>query len=136
MLKLKLSKQIPLETTEQITFCQMMDLISKKYGFRYFAVGNGAIHRNTAGKTNFGQIAKLKAEGQKSGFPDLVILSNGQSLFIEMKRQKGGTVSAEQKEWKEWLLSNCFDAAICKGAEEAYKVLMMWLVSRCNVKPF
>ena len=127
MIKLKLSNQIPLETTEQSIFVQRMNLISRKYNFRYFAVPNGSIHRNTNGKTNYGQIAKLKAEGQKEGVPDLVILKDGKTLFIEMKRLKNSITSPEQTDWNKWLNENKFTADICKGASNAYNVLFKWL---------
>ena len=65
-------------------------------------------------------MAKLKASGLSKGFPDLeVFIGNGKSLYIEMKRKKGGVVSEEQKKWIIWLNDNGYFAKVCHGADEA-----------------
>lgn len=65
-------------------------------------------------------MAKLKASGLSKGFPDLeVFIGNGKSLYIEMKRKKGGVVSEEQKKWMDWLNNNGYFAKVCHGADEA-----------------
>jgi hypothetical protein len=65
-------------------------------------------------------MAKLKASGLSKGFPDLeVFIGNGKSLYIEMKRKKGGVVSEEQKKWVDWLNNNGYSAKVCHGADEA-----------------
>ena len=133
MLKLKLKNQVPLEHDEQALFVKRMDFIATKYNFRYFAVVNGAIHRTARGGINYGQIKKLKDEGQVDGVPDLVILKDGKTLFIEMKRLKGSTTSEEQKDWLEWLVNNNFHADICKGNDKAYEVLIKWLRDEFNM---
>jgi len=132
LLTLKLKNQVPLEHDEQVMFVKRMDLIAKKEKFRYFAVVNGSIHRDAKGKTNFGQIAKLKAEGQADGMTDLVILKAGKALFIEMKRIRGSSTSPEQKEWIEWLSVNGFTARVAKGNDEAYSILIKWLSDEFN----
>jgi len=39
-----------------------------------------------------------------SGVPDrIVLLPGGRIYFVETKRPKGGTVSALQKKWRQWL---------------------------------
>ena len=39
-----------------------------------------------------------------SGVPDRIVLLPGARVcFVEMKRPKGGALSAMQKKWKEWL---------------------------------
>jgi hypothetical protein len=87
---------------------------------RFFAVPNGSIHRDAKGKTNYGQIAKLKAEGVKSGSPDLIIwLSDGTTLNIEMKRQSGGVISKEQKENSAWCGKHFHNYYIALGFEDA-----------------
>ena len=71
-------------------------------------------------KNNMMYMAKLKASGLSVGFPDLeVFLGNGKSLYIEMKRKKGGVVSEAQKKWIDWLNDNGYSAKVCKGADEA-----------------
>lgn len=63
---------------------------------RIFAIPNGG-YRGKA------QAGKLKAEGVSPGVPDLYIPE--WRLWIEMKREKGGTLSPAQKEWREYLES-------------------------------
>lgn len=87
-----------------------------------------------------GQAGKMKAEGVKAGVPDLMLpvmkyIGTGildRSLeyagcFIEMKRQRGGTVSPEQSKWHEWLIDEGYCVVVCKGAEEAKRVILEYL---------
>ncbi len=40
-----------------------------------------------------------------SGVPDrIVLLPGGRIYFVELKRPKGGRLSALQRKWREWLL--------------------------------
>lgn len=104
---------IPTEHDEQVTLCQWLDIV----GVTYYAVPNGSNKSHTAQR-------KFKAEGLKPGVPDIVCLfDGGVSVYIEMKRRKGGTVSKEQKEWQQRLHLLGFEAHICKGAAEAIAVI-------------
>ena len=79
-------------------------------GVRIFAIPNGGARSPaTAGL--------LKAEGVSSGVPDLFIPAWG--LWVEMKRTKGGSLSAEQKDWISYLESVEFCCIVGKGAEAA-----------------
>ena len=79
-------------------------------GVRIFAIPNGgARSKATAGR--------LKAEGVASGVPDLFIPA--WRLWIEMKRSKGGSLSAEQKDWIEYLESVGHWVIVGKGADHA-----------------
>lgn len=79
--------------------------------------GNG-FALNTQDNVHY--VAKLRATGLSKGFPDLeVFIGNGKSLYIEMKRKKGGVVSEEQKKWINWLNDNGYSAKVCHGADEA-----------------
>jgi hypothetical protein len=40
-----------------------------------------------------------------------------------MKKEKGGTASPEQKRWQEQLRNRGYASYICKGNEEAIKVI-------------
>jgi len=66
---------------------------------------------------------KMKMEGQSKGFPDLFIPEL--KLFIEMKRQKGGVLSQDQKDWIAYLNTIGYDAHVCKGAEAAKELILM-----------
>ena len=61
------------------------------------AIPNGG-HRNKI------QAAALKAEGVNAGIPDMIIpITEGKSIWIEMKKKEGFSISNEQKRWKKML---------------------------------
>lgn len=74
------------------------------------------------------QRMKNQRAGLRAGFPDLAIIANGTFFCIEMKRQKGGTVSPQQKEWHEALNAAGVPTYVCKGFEEARRVIDRFLV--------
>jgi hypothetical protein len=99
---------IPSEDHEQMMLVQWF---RRTYpDVRIFSVPNGG-HRHPA------VAAKLKATGVSSGVPDLFIPA--WRLWLEMKRIKGGSVSAEQKDWMAYLESVGFSCIVGKGAEDA-----------------
>ena len=82
------------------------------------------------GKRHIKTALSMKQEGVSKGFPDLFLPvpnSKFYGLFIEMKRQKGGTVSKEQKEWLEYLNTVGYQATVCKGFLEAKEVIECYL---------
>jgi len=104
-------EKIPSEDHEQMLLVQWF---RRTYtGVRIFAIPNGG-HRHPA------VAAKLKATGTSSGVPDLFIPA--WRLWVEMKRVKGGSLSAEQKDWiayLENLESVNYWCIVGKGAEDA-----------------
>jgi len=60
---------------------------------------------------------RLKAEGVASGVPDLFVPA--WRLWIEMKRVKGGSLSAEQKDWIAYLQNVGYCVIVGKGADDA-----------------
>lgn len=119
----------PLEKQEQIEFvdfCKSRNItvISTQNGFKMPKNAfNWAAYSNS-----------LKRMGLSKGFPDLIVLARNKSqthevLFIEMKRQKGGRVSPEQKEWIQKLDNNGYCVGIAKGFESAVKILDKYLES-------
>lgn len=119
---LKLPKAYtPMEDQEQAALIVWL----KQRGIRHHATPNGGYrHKATAGK--------LKQQGVVSGFPDLTIwprLSSQSILMIEMKRQKGGAVSPEQKEWLAYFdniraIGIPIHARVCKGFDEARNFIL------------
>ena len=99
------------EHQEQVLLCFWLD----KYhpDLHYFAIPNGG-YRNKV------TAYKLKQEGVKPGVPDLFFPSL--KLFIEMKTEKG-VMSASQKEWKHKLESCGYRVEMCRGFEEAKKII-------------
>ena len=49
-----------------------------------------------------GRCVKLKPLGVV-GIPDRLVILRGIMIFVELKRPKGGTLSAAQKLWRRWL---------------------------------
>jgi hypothetical protein len=77
---------------------------------RILAIPNGGIRSASQG-------ASLKAEGVSAGVPDLQIPA--WSLWVEMKRSTGGTVSPAQKDWIAYLESIGHTVIVGMGFEDA-----------------
>jgi hypothetical protein len=69
------------------------------------------------GARSMATAAALKVEGTVKGIPDLFIPA--WRLWVEMKRQKGGVLSPDQKEVIEYLKSVQYCVIVGKGAEDA-----------------
>lgn len=103
---------IPTESQEQITLIKWMRLAHPDH--RIVASANG-------GARNVITATRMKKEGVSAGYPDLLVPSLG--LFIELKRIKGGVVSAEQKDWLEYLRGCGYRAEVCNGFDAARLVI-------------
>lgn len=82
------------------------------------------------GKRSKSEAARMKAAGVKAGVPDMflpVARGGSHGLYIELKRIKGGRVSAEQLAWMEELTREGYTCAVCHGWEEARKVIQIYL---------
>lgn len=77
-----------------------------------FAIPNGDLRNMHVAK-------RLKTEGVLSGVPDLCCLLPNLAVWIEMKKEKGGTVSKSQKEMHLKMEKLGHKVNICKGYEEA-----------------
>lgn len=93
-------------------------------GHRFNATPNGGQRfKKTA--------ARLKMTGVVPGVPDLTVWppigSRLPIVYIELKRQRGGQISAYQREWIDYLTqiseSHNIQATVCKGCDEAIKFL-------------
>lgn len=74
--------------------------------------------------------AILKATGVKSGVPDICLpVPRGEyhGLYIELKRRKGGALSANQRIWLNALTEQGHMAVCCKGADEAIRTIERYL---------
>jgi len=90
-------------------------------GIRILAIPNGGARSPaTAGR--------LKAEGVSAGVPDLFVPA--MNLWIEMKRQKGGSVSAEQKDWAEYLRGLGYEVIVGRGFEDAKQQVLQFVIRR------
>jgi hypothetical protein len=116
---------IPTENAEQATLFQWAELAS---GARpelrlLYAIPNGGLRD---GRT----AAILARTGVKSGVPDLclpVARGGWHSLYLELKRAKGGRVSENQKNWINALNDQGNKAVVCHGFEQAKQAIMEYL---------
>jgi len=107
-----LTDRIPSEHEEQRElvkwFRQTFD------GVRIFAIPNGGARSITTA-------TRLKVEGVSAGVPDLYIPA--WKLWVEMKRVKGGVVDKSQKDWHDYLKSIGDRVIVCRGADEAKRMI-------------
>lgn len=116
---------LPSEHAEQ---CALMDWAQMAYGkhpeLRWlYATPNGGLRHPKVAK-------QLKDEGAKPGVCDLFLpvpRCGYHGLYIEMKRQKGGRLSPEQKDFIEFVQSHGYRAEVCAGWIVARDVLMDYL---------
>ena len=93
-------------------------LQSQKKILAYTHVPNETYIKSFAGR------ARRKALGMKVGFPDYIIFTETGTVFIEMKREKGGVISKEQEAWNT-LLKYGFgrSAYIAHGFDHAKQII-------------
>jgi hypothetical protein len=80
--------------------------------------------------SNWGIVMKNKKSGVRKGIPDMMIIFPPREtkyyrlVFIEMKKEKGGVLSPEQKDWLD-KLNQCKDVYgfVCNGFKEAKKII-------------
>jgi len=86
-----------------------------------FAVPNGAFLGGTKIQ-RINQMGRMKKAGLKVGVADLflpVAKDGKHGMYIEMKKSKGGNVSADQKEFLSDMASAGYHCIIAHGAKEA-----------------
>lgn len=108
----------PTEEVEQVKLvCWLVD-----NNIRHYSIPNG--------RGNVGENVRMNRMGQNAGVPDLCVpIPSGphHSLYIELKRQKGGFVRPQQRAWLEWLNSQGHLAVVCRGFEEAKRTVQEYL---------
>lgn len=105
--------RIPTEHEEQREFVAWF---RRQYpDVRIFAIPNGGSRSQREG-------GRLKLEGVSPGVPDLYIPA--WRCWVEMKRQKGGSLSTDQKDWRDYLQSIGDLWFVCKGCEDAKKTIV------------
>lgn len=108
----------PSETDEQVGFVNWFR--ARFPGVRIFAIPNGGHRAISTAK-------RLKAEGVLPGVPDLQVPA--WQLWIEMKREKGGKLSADQVEMIEYLEGIGNKVIVGKGAQDASRQVVEWIKS-------
>lgn len=88
-------------------------------------------HIPNGGKRGKAEAARFKAEGVKPGMPDVHLpTARGgyHSLYVEMKKQKGGRLSPDQKDRIAELEEEGNRVVVCMGWEEAANVILEYLM--------
>jgi hypothetical protein len=115
----------PLESQEQtmlFNWARLMENRMPEFRMLYHIPNGG--HRNKI------VAAKLKAEGVRSGVPDIclpVARLGFHGLYVEMKRRKGAKTTPEQKEWIDALGKQGYCAVVCYGWDEAREAIENYL---------
>lgn len=99
-------------------------------------------HSPNGGKRDAFTGAQMKALGVKPGFPDLILPVTKFDhlgiafcgLVIEMKSATG-SLSVEQKEWKEHFLEQAWDFRLARTAQEARSFLCQYLSTSPDSAP-
>jgi hypothetical protein len=116
---------IPTESEEQQCLFRWATFQSGKYPELdlLYHVPNG-------GKRGKAEAGRFKAEGVKSGVPDICLpVPRGgyHGLYVELKRRKSGKMSPAQDRWIIELVKQGYHTAICNGWEEAAQVILEYL---------
>lgn len=112
-----------LEHLEQVEFVKWFNGVEKFRDLMLFAIPNG-------GKRGIKTASKLKLEGVYAGISDLcILLPNGKSVFIEMKKEKGGKLSPAQIDFINKSQSLGHTVIVANGCNEASKKFIEFLKS-------
>lgn len=87
-------------------------------------------HIPNGGKRSKAEAVRFKAQGVKAGVPDICLpVPRGKyhGLYIELKRVKGGRVSAAQEEYIDALRKQGYRVEVCFGMEQARDVIVEYL---------
>lgn len=109
-----MSLRCPTEEQEQRRLALYLD----RLGLLWCHVPNGGNRNKITG-------GKLKAQGTKRGVPDVLIFEsppkhpNALGVAVELKRQKGGKLSNEQRTWLLRLSERGFVTYVAHGFEDA-----------------
>ena len=119
---------VPLEDAEQRIIFQWaaMETAARPELGLLYAIPNG-------GKRAMKTAIALKAQGVKSGVPDMCLpVARGgyHGLYIELKRQKGGTVSETQKSWITALTEQGYNLSWRRGSNRADKGVFMSYINK------
>lgn len=107
------------EHEEQVALINWFSDNFKEPDYMIFAVPNG-------GTRGAREASSLKAEGVKAGASDLIILTHGRTLFLEMKKLDG-KVSKVQEEFSKNVEYLGFDYIVGYGATDASCKVLDWL---------
>lgn len=120
--KVEVKPKQPSEDQIQMAVVQYLEL--QKYKDRPLAYY--AVHVPNGGRMTARMGNKLKKMGVQAGYCDMLIdIPRGKfhGLRLELKVEKGGVVSAAQKERIAVLLEEGYQAVVCRGYEPTIKAI-------------
>jgi hypothetical protein len=111
------------ERQVQVAIAQYLDV----RGLMWYAVPNG-------GNRNLITAKKLKAEGVKSGVPDIAIVNDSTAYFLEVKKPKtdtrAGVLSITQKAMIERIEQAGGEVGVVHSVQEVIEQLIIWGINR------
>lgn len=99
--------------------CEVLVAYMRVKGYKFTHIANETGRGRNAAMMGL----RNKRMGVSKGFPDYLVIVDGNFIAIEMKRTKGSSTSQEQKDWIDALTQAGVEARICKGADEAIKFI-------------
>ena len=130
LLRIARKVAVPSEHVEQSFLFQRLELLTGKYPelqWAYAIPNAGGFKGGFA--SNVGMVNKLRAEGVKSGVPDICIPVARypfHGLYVEMKRLDT-YAEPEQRRWQAGLIAQGYAAVTCQGHEAALAVIEAYL---------
>lgn len=107
---------VPTEAEEQALLVDWL----RWSGFEVAHIPNGGYRTIRAA-------GEMKRLGQLKGMPDLFVFerapATGQTVWVEMKRRKGGTLSKDQRRVHDMLRARGDAVIVAKGADDAVRQL-------------
>jgi VRR-NUC domain len=87
-----------------------------------FAIPNGGVRTKA-------EAARLKWTGVLAGIPDLAIIAAGRRVFFIEVKAPGGSLSADQREIRDFLTALGTPPAICRSIDDARRAFANWGIS-------
>lgn len=127
------ARLLPSEGQEQAALFSWAELEMKRGRYPELRM---MFHVPNGGGRSKAEAGRFKAEGVKAGVPDIFLpvpRGNYHGMFIEMKKRKGGKVSAEQKVWLAELAEQGYFAVVAFGWEDASEQIRSYLdIGKCR----
>lgn len=106
---------VPLESEE----AKILVAYLRTRGLKFTHIGNETGHDPYSKR----RAIRMKQQGVSRGFPDYLVIAGEHLYGIELKRQRGGSVSPEQREWITALNEAGVQTIVARGAQEAIRFI-------------
>lgn len=119
---------VPMESNEQQTLMEWAKIMEGRWPELKLLY-----HIPNEGKRSARTGARMKAEGLRSGVPDIclpVARGGHHGLYIELKRRKNSRVTQKQLDWIADLVAQGYVAAVCRGCDEAISLITRYLTGK------